>query len=1029
MVSDLEFTGERFMPEVKGNIFLEHMHRYLLASNFVTGKVVLDIACGEGFGSNILAGTASSVIGVDIAQDAIIHARAKYGSDKLSFLTGSVTKIPLEDASVDVVVSFETIEHIDAHAEMMREVRRVLRPNGIFIASTPDKAIYTDATGLKNPYHVKELYRHEFEALLLEHFKHLRMHGQKIGFGSVIAPTTGSAAFHEIAAENLTKTAGITKPMYLIAVASDDPESLIGLNGLFAQDIQGSEPVLKRVAFEQNIWTDAIFEDFEWISNEINALQKSNLLTKAPLGKLLHRIVMSRLLYKLSTVTKFSEKRRQKFLKSAKKRDPLLLGSQLETFSMEYLTRISQNKFFAENASRKILQLGIRVTAIVPNYNHAAFLRQRLDSIIAQTYPLIDIIVLDDCSTDDSRQVIDSYVARFPTRIKAVYNDVNSGSVFSQWKKGHALAEGDLIWICESDDFCEANFVERMIPAFRDPSVMLGFGRIEFVDETGSYMPGLETYREAAEPGIWEKSSVRPALQWFNGGFGVKNVIANVGGSLWRRTPIDDATWKAASEFRIMGDWFLYAHLAQGGQIAYEPSALAYFRSHTGNTSGLKAQSKPEYYQEYRRLMTYLKRRWPLSEETINRFVASCESVYQTADITDPPFADLLQVEHFQNITTDTLHVMIGILGFSFGGGELFPIHLANALRKQGVMVSMLQMMDSEDHPDVRAMLDPSVPVYQASMVRELGGADFIAKLGVSIIHSHLASVEIMLLQELKVPTPYVATLHGSYEAMGVDAQYISGWADRVDQYVYTAERNLTPFKGLNIAPEKFIKFSNAMPIDDRAYSKTRAQLGIPEDAVVFAFVARGVEGKGWLEAVRAFKLLREKRPDQSIALIAVGEGKYTDAARILAAGDPDIHFLGFVKTIHGIYRMSDVALIPTRFSGESYPLCLIQAMQSGVPAIATDIGDIKSMLTRNDANAGILVPNISDDDDYVAALTQSMETILDTQVRSAFAADAAKVSQKYNIDTLASQYLELYRGVISRNAEVIENGAERTEA
>ena len=92
MNENLEFTGERYMPEITGNIFLEHMHRYLLAARFVAGKTVLDIACGEGFGSKILAENASSVVGVDIAAEAVSHARSKYGSDRLTFLVGSVTQ-------------------------------------------------------------------------------------------------------------------------------------------------------------------------------------------------------------------------------------------------------------------------------------------------------------------------------------------------------------------------------------------------------------------------------------------------------------------------------------------------------------------------------------------------------------------------------------------------------------------------------------------------------------------------------------------------------------------------------------------------------------------------------------------------------------------------------------------------------------------------------------------------------------------------------------------------------------------------
>jgi ubiquinone/menaquinone biosynthesis C-methylase UbiE len=172
-VEDLAFTGERFMPEV-AQIAFEHLHRYHFAARFCAGKQVVDVACGEGYGSQILSGVADSVTGIDISAEAVAHAAGRYGSDRLRFVEASAALLPLEDDSVDVVVSFETIEHHDQHEEMLSEIRRVLRPGGMLIMSSPNKQHYSIDPGYENPYHVKELFRHELIELIQRYFRSSR---------------------------------------------------------------------------------------------------------------------------------------------------------------------------------------------------------------------------------------------------------------------------------------------------------------------------------------------------------------------------------------------------------------------------------------------------------------------------------------------------------------------------------------------------------------------------------------------------------------------------------------------------------------------------------------------------------------------------------------------------------------------------------------------------------------------------------------------------------------------------------------
>lgn len=186
----ISWTGERMVPWAdEPSIIHEHLHRYLFTRQFVTGKTVLDLGSGEGYGSNLLAEKAGKVTGVELDPLAAAHARLQYDRPNLEFLEGSVLKLDaIEDSSIDVAVCFEVIEHISDQETLLAGVARVLRPDGIFFVSTPDREVYNQALGFVNPYHLRELDRSEFAALLGTHFGRVRMYGQRAVVGSFLVP-------------------------------------------------------------------------------------------------------------------------------------------------------------------------------------------------------------------------------------------------------------------------------------------------------------------------------------------------------------------------------------------------------------------------------------------------------------------------------------------------------------------------------------------------------------------------------------------------------------------------------------------------------------------------------------------------------------------------------------------------------------------------------------------------------------------------------------------------------------------------
>ncbi len=230
-------TGEveRFLPQMTApHSAYEHWHRYLWARRFVGGRRVLDAACGEGYGSVLLAEQATDVIGIDWDAAVIAAARQRYQQANLRFVSGPVERIALADAQFDVIVSFETIEHLTAADQqlMLREFRRLLRPGGRLLLSTPERTLYRTADQAANPFHLHELSRAELTALLGGYFRSVQLLGQRVFPVSYVWPL--QQASERLEEQRLALIDGrfrevdaAQKPsLYLLAVCADHDEAL-----------------------------------------------------------------------------------------------------------------------------------------------------------------------------------------------------------------------------------------------------------------------------------------------------------------------------------------------------------------------------------------------------------------------------------------------------------------------------------------------------------------------------------------------------------------------------------------------------------------------------------------------------------------------------------------------------------------------------------------------------------------------------------------------------------------------------------
>lgn len=242
------------------------------------------------------------------------------------------------------------------------------------------------------------------------------------------------------------------------------------------------------------------------------------------------------------------------------------------------------------------------VSVIIPNYNHARYLPERMESVFGQTYKNIEVIILDDCSTDNSRNIIEQYKG-FPQVSQVVYNKENSGRVFRQWKKGLTLAKGDLLWIAESDDKCKPMFLEELVRCFiNDPSLSLAFCRSLLFNDTGK---------------TWTLDMKELKDGVFNSDEFISDCMSrgcpmlNASSCLFSKKAfekIDDYY----TEFRNSGDRLFWTLIAERGNIAVVGDRLNYFRQHGNNTTtygyrhGIN-QRESKYVLDYIRRQGYIR--------------------------------------------------------------------------------------------------------------------------------------------------------------------------------------------------------------------------------------------------------------------------------------------------------------------------------------------------------------------------------------------------------------------------------------
>lgn len=266
----------------------------------------------------------------------------------------------------------------------------------------------------------------------------------------------------------------------------------------------------------------------------------------------------------------------------------------------------------------KMKNNSISISVVIPNYNYEKFLLQRMYSVLSQTVKINEIIILDDCSSDNSRTLIDEITEKLSTyvNIRKEYNTVNSGSAFKQWEKGMNLACYDYIWIAEADDYCDRKMLQNLIkPIMKNRNIKISYCDTSFISTNGSIMlKSIVSEIDIMKTGHWKHSYVIDGKSEYQNYSFLNCTIANVSSCIIKRDNYDKE-FKLSGNYKQAGDWLFYVNVMHDGYVSYCSKTLNYYRVHGNNVSStIKKQSHldeiiriHEYYEKIYGLNTFQK--------------------------------------------------------------------------------------------------------------------------------------------------------------------------------------------------------------------------------------------------------------------------------------------------------------------------------------------------------------------------------------------------------------------------------------
>ena len=640
-----------------------------------------------------------------------------------------------------------------------------------------------------------------------------------------------------------------------------------------------------------------------------------------------------------------------------------------------------------------------RVSVVIPNYNYEAFIKDRIDSILNQNYPLYEIIYLDDKSSDGSLAIAEAALHAQATPFVFHKNTTNSGSVYKQWAKGIHSAKGDFIWIAEADDLASKDFIDHALKKLKDQKVALVYAQSAIIDESGTLLhPDVRFHTDAIDQERWKSDYIEKGAFEIQRSLIYRNTIPNVSACLFRGEALRESASDMLTSYRYCGDWYLYVDLLLKHDVAFISKSLNFFRKHSLNVTTNNTRNV-DYIAEVIRIKRYICDSLVFTPSQANKSL----NLFMNDFIDHNPLKSEILSTYSSDIDSfaqaKSKHIVFVTFNDEYGGSEVLWFEIAQKLALTGHDIQVVCKHHLLGAKRLAILADLNIKIV------ELESIDSNALLGIScdlVVFStgdHNAGG---------------ALFHYCY-SNSIDYIIVNqlvkevGWPDNQEflQTLFEGYRNakttfFTSKNNINIFEDRMKqKLPNAQihynPIDiDRS---DYVQYPPVCDTYFIAFPARLlIIHKGQDLVLKVLSQSKWQNRNLMVNFYGQGPDEHTLKQMVRKYDIPNVNFLGHVDSMRTIWENNHAFILTSHMEG--LPIVLLSAMFAGRASIVTNVGGIGEVVT--DDYSGFISDAIS-----VEAIDRLLERAWSHRARWKQMGETARLEilKRYPADPMSSVY------------------------